>query len=68
MRRRLLGSDLSDPASTDRRAKVLRAVRGYPDQFLFTRFPSDMTWKLAKVTVGELGLDEAGGRSPCLAR
>ncbi len=46
---------LFDPDSNTLRAKVLRAVRGYPGSALFAAFPSDVDWKLAAVSVGELG-------------
>jgi hypothetical protein len=55
---REFGSDASalfSPDSERLRAKVLRAVRGYPGSALFTGFPSDADWKLATVPVGELG-------------
>jgi hypothetical protein len=46
---------LFDPNSERLRAKVLRAVRGYPGSALFTGFPPRVGWKLATVSVGELG-------------
>src|SRR5438105_15406847 len=55
---REFGSDrdaLSDPDADRLRAKVLRAVRGYPVTALFTGFPTDAGWKLVAVPVRELG-------------
>jgi hypothetical protein len=46
---------LLDPAASALRAQALRAVRGYPDAYLFTGFPRDVSWKLVAVSVDELG-------------
>jgi len=46
---------LFHPDADRLRAKVLRAVRGYPVSALFTGFPSDPSWNLAAISVRELG-------------
>lgn len=46
--------DLSDLAQNHQRAKILNLTRGWPNQWLFSNFPSNTKWYLVELTLDEL--------------
>jgi hypothetical protein len=46
--------DLSNEAENRTRKKILGAHRGYPDAYLFTRFPPDVEWSRVALSVDEI--------------
>jgi hypothetical protein len=47
--------NLADAQENDVRARILGAYRGWPDRFLFHRFPGAVRWRRAVLTHADLG-------------
>jgi hypothetical protein len=48
-------ADLTDAAANAQRAQLLDESRGWPDKWLFERFPADVEWHRAELDSGEVG-------------
>lgn len=47
--------DLASAAENNVRAQILGAYRGWPDRYLFHRFPRTVRWRRATLTTADLG-------------
>jgi hypothetical protein len=47
-------ADVANPEQNAARAQLLQACRGYPNQYLFKGFPSDIAWRRVDIEHSEL--------------